>query len=130
MAEPAIVAGCEGRVARALPWACWHGRSPLPVLDDPRAQPFLDEVYVAVLGDLNVDLRQELLELDRAVTAMQARDHPSVGVVNYMSFAVLYSATGLSPITAQRLAVSMAVPVTFIFNKLWSVQRDAAETGG
>jgi putative flippase GtrA len=41
-------------------------------------------------------------------------------VVNYASFAVLYSAIGLAPGTAQRLAILIAAPVTFIFNRLWS----------
>lgn len=41
-------------------------------------------------------------------------------VVNYASFAVLYSAIGLAPTTAQRLAILIAAPVTFIFNRLWS----------
>jgi putative flippase GtrA len=41
-------------------------------------------------------------------------------VVNYASFAVLYSGFGLRATTAQRLAILIAAPVTFLANKLWS----------
>ena len=41
-------------------------------------------------------------------------------VVNYASFAILYSSVGLAATTAQRLAVLIAAPVTFLMNKLWS----------
>lgn len=41
-------------------------------------------------------------------------------VVNYASFAVLYSVVGLPPEWAQRLAVFIAAPVTFIGNRAWS----------
>jgi putative flippase GtrA len=41
-------------------------------------------------------------------------------VVNYSSFAVLYSAIGLHATTAQRLAIVIAAPVTFLANRLWS----------
>jgi putative flippase GtrA len=41
-------------------------------------------------------------------------------VVNYASFAVLYSEVGLHATTAQRLAILIAAPVTFLANKLWS----------
>jgi putative flippase GtrA len=41
-------------------------------------------------------------------------------VVNYASFAVLYSGIGLQATTAQRLAILIAAPVTFLANKLWS----------
>jgi putative flippase GtrA len=40
--------------------------------------------------------------------------------VNYASFAVLYSAIGLAAATAQRLAILVAAPVTFLANRLWS----------
>jgi len=41
-------------------------------------------------------------------------------VVNYASFAVLYSAVGLHPAVAQRLSILIAAPVTFLANRLWS----------
>ena len=41
-------------------------------------------------------------------------------VVNYASFAVLYSAVGLHPAFAQRLSILIAAPVTFLANRLWS----------
>jgi putative flippase GtrA len=41
-------------------------------------------------------------------------------VVNYASFAVLYSVIGLRATTAQRLAILIAAPVTFLANRLWS----------
>ncbi|HEY4809756.1 MAG TPA: GtrA family protein [Solirubrobacteraceae bacterium] len=41
-------------------------------------------------------------------------------VVNYASFAVLYSAIGLHAVVAQRLAILIAAPVTFFANRLWS----------
>jgi putative flippase GtrA len=41
-------------------------------------------------------------------------------VVNYASFAVLYSAIGLHAATSQRLAILIAAPVTFFANRLWS----------
>lgn len=41
-------------------------------------------------------------------------------VVNYASFAVLYSAIGLAATTSQRLAIIIAAPVTFLANRLWS----------
>jgi putative flippase GtrA len=41
-------------------------------------------------------------------------------VVNYASFAVLYSAIGFRATTAQRLAILIAAPVTFFANRLWS----------
>lgn len=40
-------------------------------------------------------------------------------VVNYASFAVLYSAIGLHAETSQRIAVLIAAPVTFFANRLW-----------
>jgi putative flippase GtrA len=46
--------------------------------------------------------------------------------VNYASFAVLYSAIGLAPATAQRLAILIAAPVTFIANRLWSFRSSLA----
>jgi putative flippase GtrA len=41
-------------------------------------------------------------------------------VVNYASFALLYSAVGLHAAAAQRLAILIAAPVTFLANRLWS----------
>lgn len=41
-------------------------------------------------------------------------------LVNYASFAVLYSGIGLEATTAQRLGILIAAPVTFLANKLWS----------
>lgn len=41
-------------------------------------------------------------------------------VVNYSSFAILYSVVGLHPTTAQRLAILIAAPVTFLANRMWS----------
>jgi putative flippase GtrA len=41
-------------------------------------------------------------------------------VVNYASFAVLYSVVGLHPTVAQRLSILIAAPVTFLANRLWS----------
>jgi putative flippase GtrA len=41
-------------------------------------------------------------------------------VVNYASFAVLYSAAGVPATTSQRVAILIAAPVTFLFNRLWS----------
>jgi putative flippase GtrA len=46
--------------------------------------------------------------------------------VNYASFAVLYSAIGLHASTAQRLAIVIAAPVTFLANRLWSFRAHAA----
>jgi putative flippase GtrA len=44
-------------------------------------------------------------------------------VVNYASFAILYSALSLAPATSQRLAILIAAPFTFIGNRLWSFRR-------
>jgi putative flippase GtrA len=44
-------------------------------------------------------------------------------IVNYASFAVLYSAIGLVATTSQRLAIIIAAPVTFMANRLWSFRR-------
>ena len=41
-------------------------------------------------------------------------------VLNYASFAVLYSVIGLDASTSQRLAILIAAPVTFLLNRLWS----------
>lgn len=41
-------------------------------------------------------------------------------VVNYGSFAILYSGIGLAATTSQRLAILIAAPVTFFANRLWS----------
>jgi putative flippase GtrA len=41
-------------------------------------------------------------------------------LVNYASFAVLYSIIGLHPATAQRIAILIAAPITFAANRLWS----------
>jgi putative flippase GtrA len=52
-------------------------------------------------------------------------------VVNYASFAVLYSGIGLQATTAQRLAILIAAPVTFLANKLWSFRASTrAECSG
>lgn len=51
-------------------------------------------------------------------------------VVNYASFAILYSAIGLGAATAQRLAVLVAAPVTFLVNRLWSFRRHPSDGGG
>jgi putative flippase GtrA len=48
-------------------------------------------------------------------------------VVNYASFAVLYSAIGLGAATSQRLAILIAAPVTFFANRLWSFRRHPAQ---
>jgi putative flippase GtrA len=40
--------------------------------------------------------------------------------VNYSSFALLYSAIGLRATLAQRLAILIAAPVTFLANRLWA----------
>lgn len=41
-------------------------------------------------------------------------------VVNYGSFAALYSGAGLGAATSQRIAILIAAPVTFVANRLWS----------
>ena len=41
-------------------------------------------------------------------------------VVNYAAFAVMYSAIGMHATLAQRLAIVIAAPVTFLANRLWS----------
>jgi putative flippase GtrA len=41
-------------------------------------------------------------------------------VVNYASFAALYSGIGLVATTAQRLSILIAAPITFFANRLWS----------
>lgn len=41
-------------------------------------------------------------------------------VVNYTSFAVLFSVLGIGAATSQRLAIVIAAPVTFVANRLWS----------
>lgn len=41
-------------------------------------------------------------------------------IVNYGSFAILYSGAGLAATTSQRLAILIAAPVTFLANRLWS----------
>jgi putative flippase GtrA len=47
-------------------------------------------------------------------------------VVNYAAFAVLYSSIGLDAKIAQRLAVLIAAPVTFLINKHWSFRASAS----
>jgi putative flippase GtrA len=47
-------------------------------------------------------------------------------VVNYSSFAVLYSVIGMHATTAQRLAILIAAPVTFLANRLWSFRAGIA----
>src|SRR6185312_11087338 len=51
-------------------------------------------------------------------------------VVNYASFAVLYSAIGLGAATSQRLGILIAAPVTFLGNRLWSFRRHAEPPPG
>ena len=46
-----------------------------------RAVVVADQVHVEVLGDLDVDLYQELLELDGAVASVQGADHRAIGDV-------------------------------------------------
>lgn len=46
-------------------------------------------------------------------------------VVNYASFAILYSGIDLAAATSQRLAILIAAPVTFFANRLWSFRRHA-----
>ena len=46
--------------------------------------------------------------------------------VNYSSFAVLYSAIGMRATWAQRLAILIAAPVTFLANRLWSFRGASA----
>ena len=41
-------------------------------------------------------------------------------VVNYASFAVLFSVLGIGAATSQRLAIVIAAPVTFMANRMWS----------
>jgi len=41
-------------------------------------------------------------------------------VVNYASFALLYSAAGMAAIPAQALAIVIATPVGFLANRAWS----------
>jgi putative flippase GtrA len=41
-------------------------------------------------------------------------------LVNYATFAVLYSAIGLAAVTAQRVGILVAAPVTFLGNRAWS----------
>ncbi len=59
----------------------------------------------------------------RAATSDLGRFCVAAGVsfaVNYASFAILYSAIGLTATTSQRLAILIAAPVTFLANRLWS----------
>jgi putative flippase GtrA len=48
--------------------------------------------------------------------------------VNYAAFAVLYSLLQLAAAPAQRLAILLAAPVTFLGNRLWSFR--ASRAGG
>jgi putative flippase GtrA len=41
-------------------------------------------------------------------------------VVNYATFAVLYSLGGLAATTSQRIGIIIAAPVTFLANRAWS----------
>lgn len=41
-------------------------------------------------------------------------------VVNYASFAVLYSGLGVPPTPAQAMAIAIAAPFGFVANRLWS----------
>ena len=47
-------------------------------------------------------------------------------VLNYASFAILYSVIGLGASTSQRLAILIAAPVTFLLNRLWSFRSHRA----
>jgi putative flippase GtrA len=44
-------------------------------------------------------------------------------VVNYASFAILYSIVAIGALTAQRLAIFIAAPVTFFANRFWAFSR-------
>lgn len=46
-------------------------------------------------------------------------------IVNYSSFAILYSAIEMHATTSQRLAILIAAPVTFLANRLWSFRARA-----
>jgi putative flippase GtrA len=48
-------------------------------------------------------------------------------VINYGSFAILYSVMGLVATTSQRLAILIAAPVTFFANRLWSFRSRARQ---
>ncbi len=48
-------------------------------------------------------------------------------VVNYASFAVLYSVLGMHATLAQRIAILIAAPVTFLANRLWSFRARAGK---
>lgn len=41
-------------------------------------------------------------------------------ILNYASFALLYSLMGIGAIDSQRLAILIAAPATFVANRLWS----------
>lgn len=46
-------------------------------------------------------------------------------VINYGSFAVLYSLLGLPALVAQALAIAIAAPFGFLANRLWSFRSTA-----
>ncbi len=48
-------------------------------------------------------------------------------LVNYATFAALYSAIGLAADTSQRLGILIAAPVTFLGNRIWSFRVQRAE---
>jgi putative flippase GtrA len=48
-------------------------------------------------------------------------------VVNYASFALLYSAIALGAETSQRLAILIAAPVTFIANRVWGFRANVPQ---
>lgn len=48
-------------------------------------------------------------------------------IVNYGSFAVLYSVVALDAATAQRLAILIAGPVTFFANRFWAFRGPAID---
>jgi putative flippase GtrA len=50
-------------------------------------------------------------------------------IVNYGSFAVLYSVVALGALTAQRLAILIAGPVTFFANRFWAFRGPAIDRG-
>lgn len=49
--------------------------------------------------------------------------------VNYSCFAALYSMIGLHAAIAQRLAILIAAPVTFLANRLWSFRAGVPAAG-
>jgi putative flippase GtrA len=46
-------------------------------------------------------------------------------IINYGSFALLYSVLGLPPTLAQAIAIAIAAPFGFLANRLWSFRASA-----